>query len=180
MKEIIIIGTLHGGWTPKDELEEVLKTINPDKVLLELSLEELLRPREQSIRDEMFAAYDWAVQNGKDIDVFDIENNTLKEGVTGKEPEFAELQSKAQELLKQYSWKDLNKSGPWNNSEVTQLDEALMEKYFDAEKTKERDLTLLQNIKDKLVDGINVVVTGTAHLTFFKEQMPEARLLFRD
>ena len=180
MKKIIIIGTLHGGWTPKNELEEVLKSLNPDKVLVELSREELLRSREDSIRDEMFVAYDWATENGKQVDVFDIENNTLKEGVTGKEPEFAELQIKAQELLKQYSWKDLNKVEPWNNSEVTHLDNALMEKYFDAEKNKERDFILLQNIKNKLIDGVNVIFTGMAHLTFFKEQLPEAKLLFRD
>ncbi len=181
MKEIIIIGTLHGGHTPKDELEEVLNTINPDKVLIELSPEELHdRPREDSFSDEMFTAYDWAINNSKQIDVFDVENNSLKEGVTGKEQEFIELQTKYQEFLKQYSWKDLNKQEPWIDSGVAEMENFVIEKYFIEEEEKKRDFSMIQNIKEQLIDGVNVVFTGTGHLTFFKEQIPEAKLLFRD
>jgi len=38
---VVIIGTIHLNWTPKDELWEVLSDINPDQVLVELSDEEL-------------------------------------------------------------------------------------------------------------------------------------------
>ncbi len=180
MKEIIIIGTLHGDFTPKAELKEVLNSLNPDKVLVELSPEELARPVVKSIRDDMFTAYDWATENNKETAVFDVENETLKEGVTGKEPEFAEFGSAIEELLKKHSWKELNKKEPWKNSGVLDLENKLMEKYFNVEKIKERDFIMLQNIKDNLIEGKNVVLTGIGHLTFFKEQMPEAKLLFRN
>jgi len=88
-QSIIIIGTLHDKWTPVNELRDTLNELNPDKVLIELSKEELRdRPREDSIRDEMFAAYDWAIENSKQVDVFDVEVSTLKKGVTGKELNF--------------------------------------------------------------------------------------------
>lgn len=180
MKEVIIIGTLHGGFTPKEELKELLSSINPDKVLVELSPEELARPVVKSTRDDMFTAYDWATGNNKQVAVFDIENDTLKEGVTGEEPEFAEFGSAIEGLLKEYSWKELNREEPWKSSDVLGLENKLMEKYFNIEKNQERDFTMFQNIKDNLIEGKNVVLTGTGHLTFFKEQMPEAKLFFRD
>lgn len=179
MKEIIIIGTLHHEFTPKPELEEIIKEINPDKVLVELSPEEMVRPREDSRRDEMFFAYDWAIENGKQVDVFDIENDILKEGITGKEPDFAKVGSEMGELLKVHSWKDQNNEEVWKTPAYTKLDDYLKEKYFNTEKVEERDQIMLQNIKDKLVEGKNLIVTGTAHLTFFKEQLPSAILPLR-
>ncbi len=181
MKKIIIIGTIHGGSTPKEELEEVLNNINPDQVLVELSYEELNnRPRENSIRDEMFAAYDWAVRNKKKTDCFDIESNTLKKGVTGKELEFLKLEMKVKELLKGYSWKDLNKEEPWEIPEVAELENEIIEKYFNAEKQKEREYKILEIARGKLIDGVNVIVTGAGHLSFFKKEMPEAIFPLRD
>ncbi len=181
MKETIIIGTLHGGSTPKDELLKILNTVNPDNVLVELSLEELNdRPRTDSIRDEMFAAYDWAVEHHKDVDVFDIEDDILKEGITGSEPDFVELELKVKDLLKDYSWKELNRKEPWNIPEVVRLEDSIVEKYFDPEKMKARDFQLLRNITDKLKDGVNIVITGAGHLTFLKQHMPTATLPLRD
>lgn len=159
----------------------MLNNLNPDNVLIELSPEELNdRPREDSIRDEMFVAYDWATEHHKHVDVFDIEDDTLKEGVTGKEPDFMELELKVKDLLKDYSWRELNRSEPWSIPEVVRLENIILEKYFNTEKTKARDFRLLQNITDKLIDGTNLVITGAGHLTFLKEQIPTARLLLRD
>ncbi|MEO5646509.1 MAG: hypothetical protein ABIO57_01930 [Candidatus Paceibacterota bacterium] len=179
MKEIIIIGTLHHEFTPKAELEEIIKGINPDKVLVELSPEELLRPREDSIRDEMFFAHDWAVENGKQVDVFDIENHTLKDGFTGREVGLIQLGSEMGELLKVHSWKEQNSENAWKTPEYTKVNDLIMEKYFNSEKLEERNQTMLQNIKDKVIEGKNLVIAGTAHLTFFKEQLPNAILPLR-
>ncbi|NOY35860.1 MAG: hypothetical protein GXP44_03015 [bacterium] len=181
MKKIIIIGTIHGGFTPKEELEEFLSDINPDQVLVELSDEELNdRPRENSIRDEMFAAYDWATRNKKKADCFDIENNTLKKGVTGKEPEFLKFELKVKELLKDYSWKDLNKEEPWETPEVVELENKITEKYFNAEKQKEREHEMLDIVRGKLIDGVNAIITGAGHLSFFKKEIPEAAFPLQD
>lgn len=177
---IIIIGTIHLHWTPKDELWQVLDDINPDQVLVELSHEEMHeRPRNDSIRDEMFAAFDWAVEHNKLVNYFDSEDSPLKEGVTGKEPEFLEHELKSKDLLKNYSWKDLNKPEPWQISEVKELEDRITEQYFDVEKSQLREQKMLQEIHAKLVNGTNVIVTGAGHLSFFEKELPEAELPFR-
>lgn len=177
---IIIIGTIHLNWTPKDELSKVLSDINPDQVLVELSREELYeRPREDSIRDEMFEAYDWAVEHNKLVNYFDSEDSPLKEGVTGKEPEFLEHELKSKDLLKSYSWKDLNKPEPWKISEVKELEDKIVAQYFDTEKSQQRERQMLKEIRAKLIEGTNVIVTGAGHLSFFERELPEAELPFR-
>jgi pheromone shutdown protein TraB len=180
MTEIIIIGTIHLNSTPKAELEEALSNLNPDQVLVELSPEELLRSREESIRDEMFAAYDWAIQNNVRVAVFDVEDDVLKDGVTGSEPEFMESELKGKEILKNYTWKELNRIEPWQDPEIMTLEEEIVRKYFDTKKSEKRDQMMLENLKKQLIEGRNVIVTGTGHLTFFKKEMPEAKLPFRD
>ncbi|MCF7816099.1 MAG: hypothetical protein K9M10_00005 [Candidatus Pacebacteria bacterium] len=181
MKKVIIIGTIHLNWTPKEELWETLSNINPDQVLVELSDEELnLRPRNDSIRDEMFFAYDWAIQHNKLVNYFDTEDSPLKEGVTGKEPEFMEHELRSKELLKNYSWKDLNKMEPWKISEVKELEDKITEKYFDIKKSKEREQKMLGNILSKLIEGTNVVIIGAGHLSFFEKEIPGAILPFRN
>ena len=181
MKKAIIIGTIHLHWTPKEELWEVLNELNPDQVLVELSDEELNEPpRSDSIRDEMFSAYDWAIQNHKLVSLFDSDDSPLKDGVTGKEEEFIQHELKCKELLKSYSWKDLNKQEPWEISEVKELEDKIKEKYFDTEKSQAREQKMLKEIKCKLIDGTNVIITGAGHLSFFEKEVPEAILPFRN
>ncbi len=181
MKDITIIGTIHLNWTPKEELEKVLAELKPGKLLVELSEGELAKGEGESIRDEMFSAYNWAVANDVPVTVFDIDDVTgLKEGVTGQESEFMEHELKCKELLKEYSWKDLNKLEPWQVAEVASLEKEIEDKYFDKEKSKQREMKMLENIKKELVEGQNVIVTGAGHLTFFKEHLPGAKLPFRN
>lgn len=178
--KISIIGTVHAGWTSHQELIDEIKKLDPDNILLELSPEELFeRSPEQSMRDEMFAVYNWAKQNNISVVPIDIENDILKEGVTGREAEFSEFEEKSRKILNDYSWKDLNNEAPWNDPEVARLDRELEEKYIDQKKSRTRDERMAANIKDSLVNGNNVVVTGTAHLSFLMERFPEAVFPFR-
>lgn len=181
MKEIVIVGTIHLNWTPKEELEKVLADLKPDKVLVELSPDELEQGEKESIRDEMFAAYNWAVDNGVAVAVFDVDDvSGLKEGVTGKEPEFVEHELKCKDLLRGHSWQDLNKVEPWQIAEVATLEKEIEDKYFDKEQSRQREMKMLANVKSELIEGKNVIVTGTGHLTFFKEQLPDSQLPFRN
>ena len=41
MRKIIIIGTLHVGLTPDNELKEVLEEYNPDQILVEIDEKDL-------------------------------------------------------------------------------------------------------------------------------------------
>lgn len=179
MKEVLVIGTIHLNWTPKDELEEALRNLRPDKLHVELSPEELNKPREDSIRDEMFVAYDWAARNNIPVSVFDIDEDILKDGVTGKESEFMAHELKEKELLKNYTWKDLNSAKPWQEPVIAALEKEIVKKYFNKEKSELREHKMLKNVKDGLIEGRNVIVTGAGHLNFFEREIPSAELPFR-
>jgi len=180
MKEIIVIGTLHSNSTPHKELLELVEEVGPDKVFVELSPEELGEERRQnSIRDEMFAVYDWARDHKLPICAFDIENDILKEGVTGNEAIFQELEQKSKKILENYSWKELNEKAPWNIPRIRELEEELEEKYIDQEKSKERERQILENIKNELIEGKNLIITGAGHLSFFEKELPNAHFILR-
>ena len=71
----IFIGTLHSGSTPHDELIDILRKYNLDKLFVELTPEEITKERRSlSIRDEMLAAYDWAQENA--VNVFRLTSKT--------------------------------------------------------------------------------------------------------
>lgn len=62
MQEYFIIGTLHSGLTPKDELEGLLAEIKPDQLLVELPEgydAKDIKDREV-VPDEMLFAHSWA------------------------------------------------------------------------------------------------------------------------
>lgn len=176
MQQIIIIGTLHAGWTPADELRAVLAAQKPDQVLVELSPEELERPREDSIRDEMFAAYDWASGKDTPVAVFDHENDVLREGVRGDEDAFREYEQKSREIFRGYTWKQLNREDPWQVPAMQELEQYMNEHYIDPEKATRREAVMLETIRQKMIDGRNVVVTGVGHLPFFSKHLPSAAM----
>lgn len=178
--EIIIIGTLHTGWTPHDELIELLKNIEPNNILVELSKEELSTERRKtSIRDEMIAAYDWATGNNIPVNVFDTENNILREGITGTEPFFIQHGQQMKKILKNYSWKDLNSDKPWNLPGIKCLDKEMNERYIDPEKSTKRDIELVNSIKNLIKQGKNVILIGAGHLDFLEESFPDAEFPLR-
>ena len=179
-KEIIVIGTLHSSWTQHDELITLLEEYDPDKLLVELSPEELSEERRKtSIRDEMFAAYDWAREKGVPVDVFDEENDVLREGVTGKELMFKEYEQQSRRILKGYSWKKLNQDEPWNTPELKELDEKMNRYYVDPKKSKKREKQLIENIRSLSYRGRNVVLVGVGHLATLENQLVDAQFPLR-
>jgi len=179
--EIIVIGTIHSSWTPHDKLIALLEEHDPDKLLLELSPEELSEERRKSsIRDEMFAAYDWAKENGTSVDVFDEENDVLREGVTGQESVFEEHAQRSEEILRGYSWKDLNKDEPWNDPAHQELEEKLDTYYIDPDKSQQRESNLIRKIEKLLEPGRNVVLVGVGHLAALENQLPRAQFPLRN
>jgi len=180
-KEIIIIGTLHGGFVPHDELEQILEELKPDQIFVELTQKEVDEiDSGKSFRDEMVAAFYWAQKRNIKVNRFDINSGGLKEGMTGKESDFLALCKKFGELLKNYSWKELNKKEPWQNSPLGDLDREITEKYNDEVKAKQREEELLKNINQQIIsEGKVVILTGTGHLDFFEEKIPQAKFLFR-
>ncbi len=180
-KNLIIIGTLHCKSTPHQELVEVLENIAPDKLLVELAPEELgAERRKTSIRDEMLAAYDWAIHTGVAVEVFDSENDILRDGITGQEPAFQEYSEVSKRILRSYSWKELNQADPWNAPELQALDKAMDLQYIDPVKSARRDTMLLNEIKNKIIAGKNVVLVGAGHLDLLQKHLPDAEFPFRE
>jgi pheromone shutdown protein TraB len=174
MKQVILIGTIHLNWTPKDELIEEIKKYSPDKLLIELTEKEVKDGPEKSIRDEMFFALNYAKEAGVEYHLFDTDISTMKLGVTGKEPEFEEYEIQVKSLLAGKTWKDLNIEAYWKDPEVDKLDKFIVEKYYQKDLMDARNKTIEENIKANLVEGTNVVVTGAGHLTHLLEAFPDA------
>lgn len=174
MKKVIIIGTVHLNWTPHKELIEEVKKHNPDKVLIELTEKEVLAGKDKSNRDEMFAILEWIKQVNINYSLFDTNINTFKSGITGKEAGFVEYELRVKNLLKDYEWKKLNSQAPWHIKEVKELEDYLVEKYFDKEKMQNRNREIENNIQSELVSGVNVVVTGAGHVSDLLKALPNS------
>lgn len=63
MRKIIIIGTLHAGLTPNQELKEFLEYTKPTQVLVEILEEDLHQKKLDSYPSEMVYTLKWAKQN---------------------------------------------------------------------------------------------------------------------
>jgi len=181
MKTITLVGTLHGGLTPKNELEEVLEGLKPDQLFVELTPNELKEiENTKSIRDEMIFALRWAKKNGIKVDIFDRNEGELKKGATGKEPAFLKLLEEGDRIIKKYSWKELNKEEPWKTQPLKGIEDKINEMVVDAKKAREREEEMIKNIKEKMISsGKIVILTGAGHLTFFEKRIPNAVCLFR-
>ncbi len=182
MLSIYLVGTLHGGLTPHTELQTILEELKPQQVFVELTDKEVLSLVEGKslFRDEMVFIYNWARKYGVEVVNYDIENDILKPGVNGSEPEFRRLVGEQKKILDQFSWKDLNKSENWDISEDFQeLDVQLHKLFLDKDKGVIREQGMFERInKSILEEGIVVVFCGTGHLQFFKENLADSIIYF--
>lgn len=181
MQKIIIIGTLHSGLVEKEDLVEIFEKVKPDQILVELTQKEVENINNStSIRDEMIFSYLWAQKNNIDAKYFDEDINVLKDGINGKEPDFISLSNEFKEILQKYSWKELNQKEPWDKPELKEIEEKINLKFIDEKRSEERDWKMLENIKNVLIDkGVIVVLTGTKHIHFFKENLSNSELYFK-
>jgi len=179
MQKVYVIGTIHGGYVPQDELREELAKLKPTQLLLELpdkSLKEI--KRSDDIRDEMMCAYEWATKNKVPVYCFDTNRNTFRKGITINSPVFKKLIDYQLMMLKsnKISWKDFNKK---KNDSF--LDHPLEDKVSDPVKLAKRDKEMLENIQKHMVsDGNIVILTGAGHLPFFEKELSEAIFPFRN
>lgn len=175
MRKIYLIGTLHAGYTPNDELKEVLEEIRPNQVLVELPNEAREELSERKIYPtEMVFAYDWAIENNINTGKFDVseEHSYFNKGRGPEDPEYVKYLKDLEETLKKYSWKE------FNNPELNEsLEHPMEDVLFDKEQANIREQAMLRNILDIIDDeGVVVIITGAAHLKYFKENLPESIL----
>ncbi len=81
MRRIIIIGTLHEGFTPKRELIGMLTAYAPNQLLIEITANDLQKRKIGSYPIEMRQAYQWALRNKTKVAGFDSPIDCLKRGV---------------------------------------------------------------------------------------------------
>ena len=176
MRKIIIVGTLHAGLTPEDELKEVLEKFNPDQVLVEIIQKDIDNKKFDSYPSEMIFAYKWANNKGIKVRGFDYKINVLKEKMT--EEDNKKVIEEQKELIKKtgkFDWKDMNKE---ENLKLLKIESA--ERLVDPKKEKKREIEMLENINKVMISkGVVVIITGVGHLGFFRKNIKDALFPFR-
>lgn len=174
MKQIILIGTLHLGLTPKKDLIAEISKHKPDKLLIELTEEEVVAGANESNRDEMFVALNYAVANHISYELYDVDFSTLLSGITGSEPDFVELHEEIEKCIrgKGLDWKQTNQPGSIIDVEINKIDRKIVDRFFDKDKIKKRNQLLAKNIEGNLIEGNNVVVTGSGHIDHLLRDLP--------
>ena len=176
MTKLYIIGTLHAGLTPNEELEEVLREYEPQQLLVEIAQEDIDSDDISKYPSEMVFAYNWARKNELPVAGFDCKMNTFKTGKTSEDNE--NLIEKQKASMGKLTWKDMNKS---ENDRILNSAISEDENVVDAELEKIRNEKMVENIKRiKAKNGNIVVLTGCAHLDFFQTSFPMAVLPLRE
>ena len=170
MQNIIIIGTLHAGLTPNEDLEKIFSEYKPTQILVEINQKDISGGDVKHYPPEMVFAYGWAAGNNVKINGFDSKINIFKKGIT--ENDNSDLIEKQKKLIKNYSWKDFNKSGIEKLLDIDDI--------TDSVKEKRREREMLKNINELIDDeGIVLIITGCGHLDFLERNIKNAIFPFR-
>lgn len=173
-KKIIVIGTLHAGITPNNELKEVIERLKPDQLLIEIANDDIAENNLSSYPPEMIFALEWAKINNIKVVGFDSKINVFREGVMPKDNQA--MIEKQKKIIKKISWKDFNKIENEKLLDVDGLDELI-----DHDKERARENEMLKNIEANIIErGTIVLITGTAHLNFFERNIKDAIFPFRN
>lgn len=168
MDNLIFIGTLHQGYTPKTELEKMLVLHKPQKLFVEIVDADIMSNNLKNYPPEMIVAYKWAKRHDIAVSGFDVDIDTLSAGITKSDLDKVDKEQSA--IIDQYDWKDFNK---------LEFNELLNTKSWDSAidraKWDKREQIMYENIVDNLAeDATSVVVTGSGHIKYFREKFPKA------
>lgn len=168
MRKIYIIGTLHGGCTPENELEEILTNLKPDQLMVEIQQKDIDGKNFNDYPNEMVFGYKWAKDQNIPVYGIDTDISDIAEGKTDEDNQkVMDMQIK---IINQHNWKDFNKKGY-----VKLLDVPGELELVDKEKADLREREMLENILENVISkGTVVVLTGAGHLAFFGKELPEA------
>ncbi|PIZ54776.1 hypothetical protein COY25_01780 [Candidatus Uhrbacteria bacterium CG_4_10_14_0_2_um_filter_41_7] len=173
-RKIIVIGTLHAGITPNNELKAVIESFKPDQLLVEIANDDITKNDLSSYPSEMIFAFEWAKSNNVKVAGFDSKIDVFREGAIPEDNQA--IIEKQKKMIKKLSWKDFNKIENEKLLDVDGLDELI-----DQNKERVRENEMLQNIEANIIEsGTIVVITGTAHLNFFERNIQDAIFPFRN
>jgi pheromone shutdown protein TraB len=173
-RKIIVIGTLHAGITPNNELKEVIESFKPNQLLVEIVNDDIIKNDLSSYPPEMVFAYEWAKNSNVKVAGFDSKINVFREGVMPEDNQA--MIEKQKKLMKKLSWKDFNKIENEQLLDVDGLDELI-----DQGKERVRKNEMLKNIEANIAEsGTILIITGTAHLNYFELNIKDAIFPFRN
>ena len=165
MRKVILIGTVHLGLTPIDELIDEVISHNPDRILIEID-------QDGNGAQEMKQLLQWCKDNSAEYHCFD-EAAPAEQSASGPtEKEIVDFTKAIQDKLQGVSWKDLNNPSVWKETGAEEINQAFTDKFYDPEKIKDREKLLDKNISNLLTEGTNVVVTGAGHMTRLLDSIP--------
>ena len=170
-----VIGTVHN-MIPKykEELKSIFENINPDQMLVEIVQKDLFGNNFKKYPKEMVYAYRWGIKNKKIVNGFDVPITIIKKGISKKR--LKELEKEAFRILSRHNWKEWNKTKYDKNKEFDKL----MKRVLDFKKHRIRQNKMLTNIQKMMIkDGKILILTGAAHLRFFKRNLKKAIFPFR-
>ncbi len=171
MTEVILIGTLHAGLTPNKELEEVILSLSPNKILVEICQDDIDKDNLKEYPEEMVFALNWSLKNKVEVKGFDVHIDIKIEDENCNN---AELIEESKRKIKDYNWKEMN-----DRNKIRLLD--FIDNHINLDKERERELGMLDNINKeiKIFNGIVLIITGVGHLDFFGKHMKGVKFLFR-
>ncbi len=168
MQKIVIIGTLHGEYTPKKELEEILNFYSPNQIFVEIYQGDINKNYLEKYPQEMIFALNWARSKKVELSGFDSEIDIFKGGFSASKNQKIIDQQKP--VLNKFNWKDFNKKEIFNK--INSLAE---KKFIDSAANFIREEEMLNNIKKKIIpDGVVLILTGCGHLDFFEKKIKKA------
>jgi len=170
MGEIYIIGTEHDMLPRrKNEFQSLLKTLNPDQILVEIVQKDLKSGKTGKYPKEMVFAAKWGNKNKKVVMGFDAPIEIARKDNTKQR--YIDVLNKVRKLVKGLSWEDINRKSYPHKTEVSRL---IME-LIDKKKHDAREKQMLKNVrKMTLKDGKILILTGAMHLDFFEKHIKGA------
>ncbi len=177
MRKIIVIGTVHGGFTPNNELQDVLENFKPGQLLVEIAEEDIKKDNLKEYPSEMICAYNWAKKRKIPVNGFDSTINVLAEGITEEHNKKAiKIQLKR---IERYTWKDLNKE-EYLKMVDSELLPPPLNQLIDEKKMKQREKEMVKNIKKYIhKKGDIIIITGAGNLKIFEKEFPNAIFPYR-
>ena len=169
MAELLFVGTIHEGITPAAELVEVVGSLKPDMVLVEVVQEDIDSSETKNYPPEMQAVHAWAVNNELPVYGFDSSINIMRSEVDEEQME-ADLET-VKQYFRKLGWKQANRN------QRPPVD--FFARYCDLSLFAKRQEEMARNIQ-RVAHGRAVVVTGAAHLGFFAEVFPSAHFPLRE
>ncbi len=168
MKKLFFIGTLHAGLTPTKELAQILVSLKPDQLLLEIHQEDISNNYLKNYPVEMIFALRWAKRNKIQVKGFTSHIEMLAKGKNQKDN--LSVIKEQKKIIKQYSWHDFNKE-----KYAKLLNTKNFKALIDLKAWGKCEKVMAKNIKKyQIKNGISVVLCGVGHLSFFEKKFKKA------